>query len=424
MPIYTNFQSYTSSMDGKDETFLGRELVPHVSGADGFSAFQKAVRRSDWPLAREVVSIFHTSGYANALWNRIFLICAEDVGIADAWLVERIFQQYDAWRQVFNRLPKSDKVECPKTKKTCALHLMCAARLLVDAPKCRLNDNVIYHPDVLKITSTYDWNKPLNEREFPIPKRYGRMYEHACIDRNRQLELAVIQCVASTNVSESRRRLVGMALIELILHQNNDVDKLGSLFRVKLAKPAMNGLIERLGKSMRAPCVRFTSLCGRVLDRHLPQQKLWLVHFMMWACSNEPDELVAPSYNPFTLASKAYHEPTLCNEKNAAEAFSDDEWTKLSKYAYYEENALPFPDYVYDKHTLEGARLGRGFQHFFDEGALLIQPTNLSIEPPIDPFRDGALEALLQREHKCNESKKRIHDNDEDRPIKLIRTTN
>lgn len=37
------------------------------------------------------------------------------------------------------------------------------------------------------------------------------------------------------------------------------------------------------------------------------------------------------------------------------------------------DTPLEFEDYVYDKHTNQGVAMGRGFKHFYDEGALLNQ---------------------------------------------------
>jgi hypothetical protein len=52
------------------------------------------------------------------------------------------------------------------------------------------------------------------------------------------------------------------------------------------------------------------------------------------------------------------------------------------------------PDWAHDQHTLEGRKLGRGLDHFRDEGAKLIPPPT---EP--DPFEDEAyrLWAIKQR---------------------------
>jgi replication-associated recombination protein RarA len=59
-----------------------------------------------------------------------------------------------------------------------------------------------------------------------------------------------------------------------------------------------------------------------------------------------------------------------------------------------EDFAPTIPDWANDRHTLAGRKLGRGLQHFRDEGAKLVPPPT---EP--DPFEDEAyrLWALKQR---------------------------
>ena len=51
----------------------------------------------------------------------------------------------------------------------------------------------------------------------------------------------------------------------------------------------------------------------------------------------------------------------------------------------------PIPDYAFDKHTMRGRRLGRGFEHFFKEAS------NSENEAPIpDPYRERAERILCQ----------------------------
>lgn len=47
------------------------------------------------------------------------------------------------------------------------------------------------------------------------------------------------------------------------------------------------------------------------------------------------------------------------------------------------------PDFAYDKHTLKGKRMGRGFEHFFKEGALLVNPDGKEV--PHDSWWDRAV---------------------------------
>lgn len=54
------------------------------------------------------------------------------------------------------------------------------------------------------------------------------------------------------------------------------------------------------------------------------------------------------------------------------------------KNIYNNDVELVIEDYVYDKHTNEGKKLGRGFEHFYDQGAKLV---NCYID---DPFEEIA----------------------------------
>jgi replication-associated recombination protein RarA len=40
-----------------------------------------------------------------------------------------------------------------------------------------------------------------------------------------------------------------------------------------------------------------------------------------------------------------------------------------------EKNKLEIPDYALDKHTVRGRKMGRGYNHFFDEGAKIANQT-------------------------------------------------
>lgn len=57
---------------------------------------------------------------------------------------------------------------------------------------------------------------------------------------------------------------------------------------------------------------------------------------------------------------------------------------------FYKTNEFrPIPDVALDRHTIEGKRKGRGFDHFFDEGCKLENPGG-----PQDTYRDKAREIL------------------------------
>lgn len=53
------------------------------------------------------------------------------------------------------------------------------------------------------------------------------------------------------------------------------------------------------------------------------------------------------------------------------------------KNIYAREKIVNFPDWTYDKHTAEGARLGRKMKHFYEVAAVLV---NCFIPDPYEPI--------------------------------------
>jgi len=49
------------------------------------------------------------------------------------------------------------------------------------------------------------------------------------------------------------------------------------------------------------------------------------------------------------------------------------------------------PDYALDMHTMRGRKMGRGYEHFFNEGAKL---ANQALE---DPYEKSAKEILMKK---------------------------
>lgn len=47
------------------------------------------------------------------------------------------------------------------------------------------------------------------------------------------------------------------------------------------------------------------------------------------------------------------------------------DWCTAVSWGEHEEKHIPIPDYALDKHTASGRAMGRGFEHFLDEGARL-----------------------------------------------------
>ena len=56
------------------------------------------------------------------------------------------------------------------------------------------------------------------------------------------------------------------------------------------------------------------------------------------------------------------------------------------------EEKPPIPDYAFDKHTMRGKRLGRGFEHFFKVASKLENEATIP-----DPYRESAERILCQQ---------------------------
>jgi replication-associated recombination protein RarA len=63
----------------------------------------------------------------------------------------------------------------------------------------------------------------------------------------------------------------------------------------------------------------------------------------------------------------------------------------LLAVVYNDEERLEIPDYALDMHTYRGKKMGRGLEHFFEEGAKLV---NQAID---DPYEKKAFEALKKK---------------------------
>ena len=63
----------------------------------------------------------------------------------------------------------------------------------------------------------------------------------------------------------------------------------------------------------------------------------------------------------------------------------------LLTVVYNDQKKLEIPDYALDKHTFRGKKMGRGWDHFFEEGAKLV---NQTLE---DPYEDKAKDILKKK---------------------------
>lgn len=75
-------------------------------------------------------------------------------------------------------------------------------------------------------------------------------------------------------------------------------------------------------------------------------------------------------------------------------------------YGNHERRAIP--DFALDKHTARGRRLGRGFEHFFDEGIKLGNRAEIE-----DPYEERARETLLKANRTSSENTGSLFDDEE-----------
>lgn len=65
--------------------------------------------------------------------------------------------------------------------------------------------------------------------------------------------------------------------------------------------------------------------------------------------------------------------------------------------SYADRTPLEEPDWCLDKHTREGRKLGRGFEHFFGDGALLATKDGELVKPS-DKYAERARQLLIEKE--------------------------
>jgi replication-associated recombination protein RarA len=87
---------------------------------------------------------------------------------------------------------------------------------------------------------------------------------------------------------------------------------------------------------------------------------------------------------------------------------------KLCYYFFKRDEIAPpdFPDFVFDMHTIEGKKKGRGNAHFYEESAK-IENDNLSVVPDEYEFRDFIRDLYAEEDSKPNK--------EDSKPIKVNR---
>jgi len=56
------------------------------------------------------------------------------------------------------------------------------------------------------------------------------------------------------------------------------------------------------------------------------------------------------------------------------------DWTLIHYWDSHAGRSLPIPDYAFDKHNIKGRAMGRGIDHFFDEGTKLVNTSEQPME--------------------------------------------
>jgi len=133
-------------------------------------------------------------------------------------------------------------------------------------------------------------------------------------------------------------------------------------------------------------CRRLQIICHEDIDTI---SQPWLVPFVCTACEQALDW-----YNPEKpgAARMAFGNAIrlMCRAKKSREG---DHFQAAIGLANQLENKVPeISDFVYDKHTLQGKRLGRGLEHFRNEATKLVPPPEV-----IDPYEDEAYRLLARK---------------------------
>lgn len=95
------------------------------------SALQKAIRRGDERQALYWAVEMDKSGFAAYLWRRIFIICSEDIGLAEPNLPAQIMALYQMWEHLTKHSKKNGGQGEP-------INLFHAVMLLARAKKSRV----------------------------------------------------------------------------------------------------------------------------------------------------------------------------------------------------------------------------------------------------------------------------------------------
>ena len=67
------------------------------------------------------------------------------------------------------------------------------------------------------------------------------------------------------------------------------------------------------------------------------------------------------------------------------------DWTLITVWGEHDGKEVKIPDYAYDKHNQEGRKMGRGVDHFFQEGTILLNQVAI---PGESEMRENAYQIM------------------------------
>ncbi len=316
------------------------------SCAVAVSALQKGCRRCNPDLTFTAASELIFTGYAGAVWKRMIVISCEDVGPANPTLVERVMKNWDK----FNRTMKEEGIKMKEVSESpkCIDVLFTALLEVVSSPKSRITDN-----------ACYVWLKDLDL--YKLLKASGN-------DKTTKVE-NILKYGMSNNIHKRLEAFV--CLFHMIKKKNEESSRLDSDTHVRDAIKAVITEYER----------KIGEYKGK--GRFSPRARLWNKIFVK--CDN------VLAYTTLAFSKMMSGDKILTTEIKALDLKVDFKKYMSMDWKY------DLPEYVYDKHTVEGARKGHGMLHFFGEPSLL---NNRAFEDIEKHYYDLALKYRLNEERK------------------------
>lgn len=332
------------------------------------SIIQKSVRRGTATVFKDMTihvaslaAVEKTkSGYGRAVWKNIFEIAAEDLGGALSFSnVKRLNYLYDIWnRNVGNKSVKQAALE-----KSCRFNMLIAINYLCLLPKSRMAaTSSVYSLSRISLDDVPKFPQDFNEKILaPLDSEWKydvREWNTAC-----QMTVGIL-------TKDYKRALHHFTLLWEWCPESSTT------------------------KRCTTDSLRNTrNLIWEVLARCLPETSIYHEAFRTLSKMTG----IAPRLWPIAALIRACKfQQTVCDREEKKE---EQIYTKAKCIAIKQEEVLfsenieiPMRDEYYDKHTLKGKNMGRGYKHFFEEAGIV------SNELFSDPFLDVAKKIYLREE--------------------------